>query len=79
MILKFYIKIPSLYLSKSVSSSELQTLKESIEKELAEINLLDFSNQLNEVMDSYIALGEELKTLDIETLNKWAGEINDEK
>ena len=42
MILKFYIKIPSLYLSKSVSSSELQTLKESIEKELAEINLLDF-------------------------------------
>nr|WP_179134198.1 ABC-three component system middle component 1 [Enterococcus villorum] len=79
MILKFYIKIPSLYLSKSVSSSELQTLKESIEKELEEINLLDFSNQLNEVMDSYIALGEELKTLNIETLNKWIGEIKDEK
>lgn len=79
MILKFYIKIPSLYLSKSVSSSELQTLKKSIEKELAEINLLDFSNQLIEVMDPYIALDEELKNLDIETLNKWVGEINDEK
>ncbi|WP_413489239.1 hypothetical protein [Carnobacterium divergens] len=80
MILKFYIKIPSLYLSKSVSSNELETLKESIEKKLEEEELFDFINQLNEDIDRYITSDKELKNIDVETvLDIWIGENNYEK
>jgi hypothetical protein len=80
MILKFYIKIPSLYLSKSVSSNELETLKESIEKKLEEEELFDFVNQLNEDIDKYIKSGKELKNIDAETiLDIWIGENDNEK
>ncbi|HAP4788090.1 TPA: hypothetical protein IUX34_002828 [Enterococcus faecalis] len=80
MILKFYIKIPSLYLSKSVSSNELETLKESIEKKLEEEELVDFVNQLNEDIDKYIKSDKELKNIDAETiLDIWIGENDNEK
>lgn len=80
MILKFYIKIPSLYLSKSVSSNELKTLKESVEKNLLEEGLLDFTNELNEDINKYIVSGKELKNIDIKTvLDLWIGEKNYEK
>ncbi len=80
MILKFYIKIPSLYLSKSVSSNELETLKESVEKKLEEEGLFDFVNQINEDIDKYIESGKELKNIDVETvLDIWIGENDYEK
>ena len=80
MILKFYIKIPSLYLSESVSSNELETLKESIEKKLEEEELFDFVNRLNENIDKYIESGKELKNIGVETiLDIWIGENNYEK
>ncbi|MBO0422184.1 ABC-three component system middle component 1 [Enterococcus plantarum] len=80
MILKLYIKIPSLYLSKSVSSNELQTLKDLIEKKLIEEELFGFTNQLNEDIDKYLQSGKELKNIDVDTvLDIWIGENNYEK
>lgn len=69
-----------IYLSKSVSSNELETLKESIEKKLEEEELFDFVNQLNEDIDKYIKSGKELKNIDAETiLDIWIGENDNEK
>jgi RecA-family ATPase len=80
MILKLYIKIPSLYLSKSVSSNELQTLKDLIEKKLIEEELFGFTNQLNKDIDKYLQSGKELENIDVDTdLDIWIGENDNEK
>ncbi|MGX7420244.1 ABC-three component system middle component 1 [Carnobacterium gallinarum] len=84
MILKFYIKIPSLYLFKSVTSNELKTLNESIEENLTEEELIGFNNQIIGDINEYISQNSEqdaeLKNFDIETvLEKWIGEDNCEK
>lgn len=81
MILKFYIKIPSLYVYKSVSTSNLKTLTEKVEDQLKEIKLLDFKDSVIKDIDSYIEKKSEqdleLKDFDVESvLDKWIGEFD---